>query len=230
MDKFKIKVGLLDDDANKLINLKVTLSNGFEDSDVDKKQRYSMYEFIPIEFDLKNRKNAVVEDILTLIKDGELDALFIDYKLSVYSNITLNGVEITKKIQENFVSFPIYIMTAYDDDLYQSELCSPSIVFDSSRYLDEESERDEMHVKIIQQVEYNEKILDHWEEQLKELLAKENPTKTDKERIIELDSKIEEHLFTKDKLQKDIKTGDSLSRLSEIANNIEKILEKIDKR
>lgn len=229
-DQNMIRVGLIDDDSNKLVNLKANLKSGFDDSSVEKKQKYSNIKFNPIDLKIKDHNNDILDIIMNLIKDGEIDALFIDYKLSTYSKTTLNGVEISRRIQENYKKFPIFIMTAYDDDLFQNEFFSPLRVFDSARYLNEETERDEIHVKIVQEVYFHMEILKKWENEIIDLLSKKELTDIEKDHILELDSNIEEYLYTKGKLTAKQKSDMSLYKLEEIASNVEKILLNVNKK
>lgn len=223
-----IRIGLIEDDDNKLISIKANIKEGFEDAKPDKIQMYSNIQLIPIDLKIKDNRDAVLVVLSDMISKGEMDAVFIDYRLSTYANTTLNGVKIAEFIKERYEFFPYYLMTAYEDALYRDELFPANRVLDTSRYLDDPTERADVHAKIIQDVKYHRTNIENWESELLSLLETKNPNQHQRERVLYLDRQIESYLFTKTRMTEQQRSDNSISKLEKIATEIDELLRKID--
>lgn len=60
--------------------------------------------------------------MLDKIQANKCDALIIDYKLSSQQAVSYNGVELVKAIEDRFSSFPMFILTSHESDLYDLHL------------------------------------------------------------------------------------------------------------
>ncbi|MDZ7543506.1 hypothetical protein GNF83_20490, partial [Clostridium perfringens] len=72
-----LKIGVVDDDEIKVTQIITRLIQGIDDATPEKRARYSQYQFVPIEVNLKDNLEEMIKHILEL----ELDCLLIDYKL-----------------------------------------------------------------------------------------------------------------------------------------------------
>ena len=63
-----------------------------------------------------------IDDMLDSIIDNKLDGIVIDYKLSSQKVISYSGVLLANRLGERLYSFPIFVLTTYQDDLFDHEL------------------------------------------------------------------------------------------------------------
>ena len=143
-----IKVGIIDDDGSKVTQMMAYLLYGMKDASKQKADRYSNVRFEVLEIPL----SADMNDIAEYIIDEKIDALLIDYNLASYATVPYTGVQLARYIQERFMEFPLFILTSYEDELYEQEVFDVYQIFDFERYLSEPQERVELHYKLIQQV------------------------------------------------------------------------------
>ena len=68
------------------------------------------------------------------------------------------------------MEFPLFILTSYEDELYEQEVFDVYQIFDFERYLSEPQERVELHYKLIQQVVKYHKQLELWKKEIESLL------------------------------------------------------------
>ena len=107
-----------------------------------------------------------MNDIAEYIIDEKIDALLIDYNLASYATVPYTGVQLARYIQERFMEFPLFILTSYEDELYEQEVFDVYQIFDFERYLSEPQERVELHYKLIQQVVKYHKQLELWKKEI----------------------------------------------------------------
>ena len=150
-----IRVGIIDDDNSKVTQIMTYLLYGMKDAVKAKADRYANIKFDVIEIALTSN----MDEIASAITEQGIDAVLIDYNLSSYATIPYTGVQLAKYIQEKFLDFPLFILTSYEDELYEQEIFDAYQIFDFERYLSEPLERVELHYKLIEQVaKYHKQI------------------------------------------------------------------------
>ena len=131
------------------------------------------------------------EDMVQKVYETKPDALIIDYKLSSQQNIAYTGISLASAIDAKLHDFPIFILTSFQDDVFSKECFDVYQVFDFERYIGDQKERLEINSKIVEQIrKYNRTIL-QWKSELAQLLPLRGSNVSVDERIVELDTWIE---------------------------------------
>lgn len=216
------KIGIIDDDPTKITQIIIKLMEGFGKATSEKQEKYSMYQFEPIELEIKNEFDDMIQQVI----EAKLDCVLVDYKLSSYQNVDYSGVDFAKALGKALFDFPIFILTSYEDDLFLNEIFNAYQVFDFARYLNEESERIELNYKIIEQILKTTKQKQKWEREIIKLLPLAGTSQEIDSKLLELDAKLEKSMnglnAVPDKLKRDLDSN----KLTELLNKIDSILEK----
>ena len=211
-------IGIIDDDSTKITQLLTYLDLGWDDEDGNLlKKKYEGVVLSPIEIKLESTEEEMVHKVY----ETKPDALIIDYKLSSQENIAYSGVSLAEAIDAKLHDFPIFILTSFQDDVYSKECFDVYQVFDFERYIGDQNERLEINSKIVEQIrKYNRMIL-QWKSELAELIPLKGTSISIDDRIVELDTWIENSI-------------DGLSALSPKmkrdlgSNHIQELIAKID--
>lgn len=188
MEKTVINVGIIDDDETKRSQIMSKLEDFVQGASAEVKERYEDYSLNPIELEIKPR----IEDMLEEIREKDIDALIIDYKLSSYEiSVEYTGVRFAEETDRKYLDFPVFILTSYEGELYQKEIFDAYKVYDFERYMNEEQERIEINGKIVEQCLKRKRQIEEWKKQLEELLPRQGESKEIDERIMELDGRLE---------------------------------------
>lgn len=210
------RIGIIDDEDGKVTQVISHLVEGFNEKEM--LERYKDVSFIPIQIDIQNE----ICDTVSKIIDFNIQGIIIDYKLSSQQVVSYSGVDIAKELMQYNQHFPIFILTSFEEDLFDHEIFNAYQVFDFGRYQSEAKEQDELHSKLVQQIISVQKMIEIWETELIELLPQKGQSASIDDRILDLDSKLEHSIASKHafstKLKKDLSTS-----------NISKLLEKLDK-
>lgn len=216
----EIKVGIIDDDGSKVTQIMTYLLYGMKDAPKQKADKYSNVRFEVFEIPLSVDMNDITEYII----NEKIDALLIDYNLTSYATVPYTGVQLARYIQERFMEFPLFILTSYEDELYEQEVFDVYQIFDFERYLSEPKERIELHHKLLQQVVKYHKQLELWKKEIESLLPQKGQSAAIDKRILELDTKLEKsidgHAAIPDKVKNDLCS----SKLDELIGKIDLLL------
>lgn len=212
------RIGILDDEAGKVTLILSHLKDGFSGKSM--KTRYSNVSFDVVEFEVKRDIN----DTISEINDKQVQCMIIDYKLNSQRTAAYNGIAVAKGLMEYNEFLPIFILTSYEEDLFNHELFNAYQVFDYERYLSEEKERDEFHGKLVQQIVSTQKQAEAWEAELCALLPKRGTTSEVDNRILDLDSRIERCVAAKHRLPQKTKEELSVSHLNLLIEKLDIIL------
>lgn len=215
-----IKIGIIDDDNSKVTQIMTYLLYGMKDASKQKADRYADVKFDVVEIE----PTSSMEDITSLIIDQKIDAVLIDYNLSSYATISYTGVQLAKYIQEKFLEFPLFILTSYEDELYEQEIFDAYQIFDFERYLSEPLERVELHYKLIEQVTKYRKQIELWESEIKRLLPEKGKNAEVDTRILELDSKLEKSIDGHSAIPNTIKSTLQSNKIDELIDKIDLLL------
>lgn len=215
-----LKVGIIDDDTSKVTQIMTYLLYGMQGASQQKVDKYSDVKFEVVEISLTSE----MEEIATKIIDDKIDALLIDYNLSSYATVSYTGVQLAKYIQDRFLEFPLFVLTSYEDELYEKEVFDTYQIFDFERYLSEPKERIELHYKLIEQVTKYKKQIEQWENELEQLLPKKGKNEEIDSRILELDSKLEKSIDSYSAIPDGIKRTLKSSKIDELLEKIDLLL------
>lgn len=215
-----IRVGIIDDDQNKVAHIMTYLMYAMKDASQQKLDRYADVVFDVVEVKLSKD----MEDITSSIIENRIDVLLIDYNLSSYETISYTGVQLANFIQEKLFEFPLFILTAYEDQLYEQELFDAYQIFDFERYLSESQERVELHYKLIEQVNKYQKQIELWKDEIKRLLPEKGKTAEIDNRLLELDSKLEKSIDGHSAISNAVKNSLQSNKIDELISKIDLLL------
>lgn len=222
MDKEQYRIGIIDDDPTKVTQLITNILLCCNDEDGQPlKEKYSNYELVPIELPIMDTTDEMVEHVVT----EHLDAVIIDYKLSSQKAISYSGVSVAHEINSRLYNFPVFILTTYQDDLFEHELFDSYLVFDFERYIGDEKERVELNSKLIQQVRKYRIEIKNWKEELHQLLPHEGESEAVDERILELDTRLEKSINGNASISIPIKRGFTSDKINELISKIDSLIE-----
>lgn len=215
-------IAILDDSPDKIhrIQTKFKQRNDKKNDLYDK--QYENYTLIlhPINV------NKTVEEIIGEINRNGFDAIIIDYDLSSFATTTKNGITIAKQIKEKFSEYPLFILTAYEDRLFQNEIFDAYQIYTYDNYLNNKDTTKELHSRIIQQILKSKKQIKLWEQELNDLSQKSLKERTIKDvsRMIDLDDKIEHSIDGKSALPSKLKKDLYTNKLDELLKKADEIL------
>lgn len=160
-------IGIIDDDSAKITQLLTFVAQGWDDEDGNLlKENYKDIKLVPFEIPLEQNIDVMVEKICY----SKPEALIIDFKLSSQQNISYSGVALAQKTDKRLRDFPIFILTSYQEDLYNKECFDAYQVFDFERYINDTEERLEVNSKIVQQIKKYNAAINKWKTELTELI------------------------------------------------------------
>lgn len=215
METFNIAI--IDDDKSKITRIKTKFSKR---QDVELDNKYSNYILNLIPIDIECGTDHIKESLM----QNQYDAIIIDYNLDSYSINIANGVEIAKLIQETKDLFPLFILTAFEDTLFQREIFNAHQIYNSNNYLNNIDYRKEFHSRIIEQILASRKQKQKWEEDLKELLPHAGENVEIDSKILELDSHIENSINKECAINPLLKKTLESDKLVELLNKVDKII------
>lgn len=142
-------IGIIDDDPSKITQMITMIRLCCDDEDGQPlKEKYANYKLDPIEITLEKTTDDMVERIV----EADVDAVIIDYKLSSQQSVSYSGVSLAKELNQRLWGFPVFVLTTYQDDLFDHELFDSYLVFDFDRYIGDDKERIEFNSKLIEQI------------------------------------------------------------------------------
>lgn len=135
-------IGIIDDDPSKITQMITMIRLCCDDEDGQPlKEKYANYKLDPIEITLEKTTDDMVERIV----EADVDAVIIDYKLSSQQSVSYSGVSLAKELNQRLWGFPVFVLTTYQDDLFDHELFDSYLVFDFDRYIGDDKERIEFN-------------------------------------------------------------------------------------
>lgn len=222
MTKEQYRIGVIDDDPSKITQMITMIRLCCNDEDGRPiKDKYANYELVPVELTLADNTDDMVEHII----ENKLDAVIIDYKLSSQRTIAYSGVSLAKELHLRLFGFPIFVLTTYQDDLFDHELFDSYLVFDFDRYIGEDQERIELNSKLIEQIKKYHNEIESWKKELEEQLPHAGESATIDERILELDSLLEKSIDGRATISLPIKRDFTAERINELISKIDSLIE-----
>lgn len=222
MMKEQYRIGIIDDDTSKITQMITMVRLCCDDEDGRPiKEKYANYELVPVELAIEDSTNDMVDCII----EERLDAVIIDYKLSSQKTIAYSGVYLAKELCLRLCGFPVFVLTAYQDDLFDHELFDSYLVFDFERYIDENEERVEFNSKLIEQIKKHRAEMENWQRELEELLPRAGQSVVIDERILELDSCLEKSIDGRASIPISIKRDFAAEKINELISKIDSLIE-----
>lgn len=216
------KVGVVDDDVSKITQMIPMIRLCCNDVDGHLlKEKYEDYKLEPVEVALK----ATIDETVECIVEEGVDAVIIDYKLSSQQNINYTGVALAKALDSRLCKFPIFILTTYQDDLFDHELFDAYLVFDFERYIEEDKERLELNSKMIEQIRKYRREMEGYKEELEGLLPREGESASIDARIVELDTKLEKSIYGNASIAPLIKKDVTAEKINQLIAKIDLLIE-----
>ncbi|WP_312106220.1 hypothetical protein [Lachnoclostridium sp.] len=221
MKKKIIRIGILDDDSSKVTQIITQLLYGMQEAPKTKIDKYSEFEFKPYEISI----DLEIDEMIDFIRENKIDCVLVDYNLSSFANINFTGVQFAKHLESALLDFPVFILTAYEDELYEQEIFNAYQVFDFARYLSQKDERIELNYKIIEQVLKYYKQIENWKEELKKILPAAGRSSEIDDRILYLDTMLEKSINAEKALPDRIKRELQVNRVDELMKKIDKLIQ-----
>lgn len=216
------QIGIIDDDSSKITQMITMIRLCCNDEDGQpRKEKYANYELIPIELPLAETIDDMVESII----ESGVDAVIVDYKLSSQQLVSYSGVSLAKALNERLWKFPVFVLTTYQDDLFEHELFDSYLVFDFDRYIEDDDERVELNLKLIEQVKKYHSEMEDCRLELENLLPRAGESASVDERILELDSQLERSIYGKAAISVPVKKDFAAEKINELISKIESLIE-----
>lgn len=183
----EIKVLAIDDDKPKLTQLLRVLKKSYG-MKMEGADGIPPAEFLPEKFQVKNGISIkkVVDAVLGF------DCAVIDYQLGSEAKVSFTGVDVLNEVLKRHKNYPAFLLTSHRDDVFSKEIVDVCHVFAFNRYLESKPYAREINRAILRQVCNHERERDDWERKLLVLKNKKRRTAEDDERILELDTWIEQ--------------------------------------
>lgn len=215
-----IKVLAVDDNGSKLRQLVRALkqSSGIQREGLDGvppavflAEKFQVMDGIGIE--------QVVEAILGA------DCAVIDYQLKSDAIVPFTGVDVLNEVLKRHKNFPAFLLTSYQDDVFCNEIVDVCHVFAFDSYLESPKYARELNRSILRQVCNHERERKDWEEKLLALKCKERRTADDDERILELDTWVEQCISNNAmSVSKRAKRDLSPTKIDELISKIDELI------
>ena len=220
--KEQYRIGIIDDDPSKITQMITMIRLCCDDEDGQPlKEKYAGYELEPVELALAETTDDMVERVL----EAGLDAVIIDYKLSSQQSISYSGVTLAKALNLRLWGFPIFVLTTYQDDLFDHELFDSYLVFDFDRYIGDDQERIEFNSKLIEQIKKYRIEMENCKLELEDLLPRAGESASIDARILELDSQLERSIYGNAAISLPIKKDFTAEKINELISKIDSLIE-----
>ena len=159
------------------------------------------------------------------IVEADIDAVIIDYKLSSQQSVSYSGVSLAKELNQRLWGFPIFVLTTYQDDLFDHELFDSYLVFDFDRYIGDDKERIEFNSKLIEQIKKYRIEMATCKSELESLLPRAGESASIDARILELDSQLERSVYGNAAIALPIKKDFTAEKINELISKIDSLIE-----
>ncbi len=179
------------------------------------------------------------EYLFDFIRDNEIDAVAIDYKLrELQSSFTKNGDSYLNELLDNFENFPTFILTNNVNDAKAHQIDPFKIIDKDVIAVDLDNETQVAKAtELIDNIRFlinNYRTnLEHKENELAGLISKQEKgeplSEDDLQRMIELDNNLENSLSKRLRIPSTWKSPSGLEKLTNLVNQTEEILIELKK-
>lgn len=216
-----LNIAILDDDETKISRIKTKFVQQNDKNTEIYNDNYSNYILNLIPINVEQSCEQIVEEIIT----NNFDGIIIDYDFTSFAKTPNNGVKIANQINKKVEEYPLFILTAYEKQLFDNEMFDAYQIYNYDNYLNNVKATREFHSRLIEQILKSRKQKHLWDTELKSLLKKAGTSIEIDSRILELDNKLEKSLDKECALNPKLKEDLSSSKLVELMEKIDKVLE-----
>lgn len=216
-----LNIAILDDDKTKISRIKTKFFQQNDKNTEVYNDNYSDYNLNLIPIDVEQSCEQIVDEIIA----NNYDGIIIDYDFTSFAKTPNNGVKIAKQINKKVSEYPLFILTAYEEQLFDNELFDAYQIYNYDNYLNNIKATKEFHSRLIEQILKSRKQKLLWETELKSLLKKAGTSVEVDSRILDLDNKLEKSLDKECALDPKLKEDLSSNKLVELLQKIDKVLE-----
>lgn len=174
-------------------------------------------------------RNTKIKKIIDWVKETKISAIIVDYDLKEKDSIDFNGNEIIEKLQEEFLNFPSFILTSYEERAVNGTKDS-DLIFDKDTAYNKDKV-DILRNRIRNKIIVHREALINAEKKYSDLIKKKNKmTLREEDKLLELDSFIEKSKGKKGYIPELVKTNSNYKKLNELVNKADKIIAEIKKK
>ncbi|SMN01282.1 hypothetical protein SPONL_1903 [uncultured Candidatus Thioglobus sp.] len=200
------------------------------EADIRRFQRYVYKNDVNKIFELiVKTPESNLDNFLNEIKDEEFDAIITDHKLhEENANISFDGLDLVEAVLDKKINFPCFILTSYDDEAIVDGKDVNIIYIKGLMQADAENNAHATFLdKIENQILHYRKRIQDAENELLELVVKSDTQDLnveDENKLLELDTFIEQSTNKKSSLPKHLKGRKHLDKLHKMIENTDKLL------
>lgn len=179
-----------------------------------------------------------LSEMIEVIFKNNPDAIITDFRLNemktdINYNVPYDGVELVEEFLKHRQSFPCFVLTAFDDlAVSASEDVNKIYIKNILHNNKEESKAKAKFLdRVINQIEHYQTKIKNAESELLKLIQLRESGKasiSDENRIIELDSFLENVIDRKSSIPPEYKKLTNDNRLSELLKKVDTLLKKVD--
>lgn len=205
----KYKIGYIDESEDDVILFQQQFSDYFD------------IEILPID------SSTTMEDVISWIYTTHLDIIVVDYRLKENLEIDFNGNEILETLNRQRLNFPMYMITAHEDEaISESDESLDDLIFDKELV---SNNLDIMVTRIENKIKKYKFELEQKEKRHRELSLKNELTIKEEEELLRLDYFLEETTSKLGVTPITLKDTKSLKKLCELIEKVDKIIEKLER-
>ena len=178
-----------------------------------------------------------IDNMIAEIDENHPDAIVSDFLLNEYKcdidyNISYNGASLVEEYQRRNPFFPCFVLTSYDINAVNTSK-DVNIVYVKSLLNDSCQEGVKFSDRIFHQIEHYKKKIADAQAELSELIKKRENGEADiydEQRLIDLDSFIEQSLGKDTAVPKDMKSLSVIDKLDELIAAADTIINQFEKK
>jgi hypothetical protein len=203
---------------------------GYVDDDIDDIDVFCRFAKNCFEVEtLQPTRKSKIDDIVEWVKDSKISAIIVDYDLKEKDSVGFFGNQVVEKVQEEFLNFPSFILTSYEDKAVNGTKDS-DLIFDKYFATKKDDDKAEILKKRIRnKITSYKDTLKSAEKEYSDLVKKKNMTLRQEDRLLELDSFIEKSKGTKGHISEILKTNNNCKKLGALIKKADMIIAEIKK-
>ena len=176
---------------------------------------------------LKPEPTTTIEEVISWIMGSQLDLIVVDFDLKEGRGVDFYGNDILEKLNENYLNFPMFMLTSHEERaINESDASIDDVIYSK------DDANDYIHIFVTR---FKNKISKYKSEISKaktrheELAQKSELTLDEEGEFLLLDDFIEQSYGKKGVLPKNLKSTESLGKLSELVDKADKILQNLER-
>lgn len=169
-----------------------------------------------------------VETILSLISEGDISALMIDYNIN-FDKENKKGATLFKLIKDKVPAFPIVILTALPEAVKETFEVDADKIYEKTKFFKSESEYAREKVcHLVDNINQFHYKLNQKESSILAIIKKgKNIDINDYTKLIQLQDELSMYNVNLDSIPQELKNLDSFSKANELIEKIENLIDKL---